>query len=130
MMTAAQRDRPGRCAGCAARVEWSEGTVILFRFIDLSDDGAEAIFARYGVDDDGVEPQPGDAPRGVARVEHPALRRVVDVHDVLAAVGVAPWSPSVWRMIDGRLVSEPAPSEIGPDGLCTCGCGWAGSYPT
>lgn len=101
--------------------------MILFRFIDLSDDGAESIFARYGVENE-EPPEPGEARRGVAR-DLPPFSHPCDVHDVLFALGIAPWPSFVWRMIDGRMVSEPAPSEIAPDGFCRCGCGWAGSYP-
>jgi hypothetical protein len=96
--------------------------MILYRFASLSREGVEAIFARYGVENE--EPsEPGAMRRGVVREDSP-LFGPCDVHHVLAMLGTVPWSSSALRMIGGRLVTEPAESDIGPDGACRCGCGW------
>lgn len=100
--------------------------MIFYNFTqNVSRDGVASLMWRYGVEDDevGFEPEENTLPRWLVR-EPPFGCRRVDIHDVIRWLEIAPWSNTMWRVIDGQLVSQPAESDIGTDGACRCGCGW------
>ena len=101
--------------------------MIFYNYVQrVSPEGVAALVERYGVEPDGLgrEPEENTLPRWAVR-EPPFGYGQVDVHDVIRWLGIAPQSDLRWRWMGGQIVPEPAASDIGPDGVCRCGCGWA-----